>query len=149
MIIDLALHNLRAKEQKEPSPADTKVEDWEEAWSELRHKYLGMAIVGTDEELERAADDTTAFIKDLIEKVRQEANESGYQEGLRVAAQKVEGENFTSYQKGLQEGIKMERERILAALRPCFFYCLEVNGRDDCKNCGLHESLITPSHPSV
>jgi hypothetical protein len=88
------------------SPADTKVEDW--AAEFIATFYVYNLKKDTPAGAEKEA---VAFIKNLIEKVRQEANESGYQEGLRVAAQKVEGENFTSYQKGLQEGIKMERDR--------------------------------------
>jgi hypothetical protein len=109
MIIDLALHNLHAKEQKEPSPADTKVEDWEEdvdrflhGWimsKDLEEKYpilkAGEAIVDPKR--------LKNLISSLIEKVRQEEHQSVNQ-------------IYKTREEAFQEGMKMERERILAAL---------------------------------
>lgn len=34
------------------------------------------------------------------------------------------------------------RKRVKEGLQPCLDYCKEVNGREDCKNCGLSDELI-------
>jgi hypothetical protein len=40
---------------------------------------------------------------------------------------------MSEYEKGYEQC----RKDILKKLKPCIDYCIEVNGMDRCKNCGL------------
>jgi predicted metal-dependent hydrolase len=130
MIIDLALHNLRAKEQKEPSPADTKVEDWAADFEALARKLnlREETVSGVDE---RAA--IKNFIVSLIEKVRQEEHQSVNQ-------------IYKTREEAFQEGIKMERERILAALPDAQEFDDPFIARAAIEE--VKYRITTPSHPS-
>lgn len=124
-----------------------EVEGWEE---EFHDKFPFARIIIPSAHGDNIISDleVKAFISSLIEKVRQE-RDAFWQEQEMGVSRDCAKHSEEAHEDGIQEGIKIERDRILAALRPCFLYCLEVNGREDCKNCGLHESLITSSHPSV
>jgi hypothetical protein len=101
-----ALHDCTC-ECHQPSPADTKVEDWEGAVRDEWDNYDNGSF--------NTLHGTIAFIKNLIEKVRQEEHQSVNQ-------------IYKTREEVFQEGIKMERERILAAL-PTPTNGLEINYR--------------------
>lgn len=72
-------------------------------------------------------------IRDAVEK-------GGYQVKHDMAAE----------QEAIEFGAQAEREAILKLLNPCEEYCKEMNGRPDCKNCGLNlEELITPRNKDI